>query len=145
MSLLRRAGTAWQRNSWPATNQQYDCALNSSTTSSYLSLHTSDSAADESKEFPEVCSQDEYLQLSDHECSAQVQQGFDSSSPWPDAEALAEADKVPLYDSEGNMRLFKTLYTGETAIGEQQLIIFVRHFFCGVSGSDISPGLALRG
>jgi hypothetical protein len=44
-----------------------------------------------------------------------------------------EVGNVPIFDAEGNSRPFKSLYTGNQAIGEQQLIIFVRHFFCGVS------------
>jgi hypothetical protein len=44
-----------------------------------------------------------------------------------------EAGNIPIFDAEGNSRPFKSLYTGNQAIGEQQMIIFVRHFFCGVS------------
>lgn len=55
------------------------------------------------------------------------------SDDCPSRRILAEAGKVPIYDADGSSRPFSTLYEGELAIGEQQLIIFVRHFFCGVS------------
>ncbi|KAF2404690.1 hypothetical protein EJ06DRAFT_215991 [Trichodelitschia bisporula] len=53
------------------------------------------------------------------------------SDTLPSARALAEAGEIPLFDSEGNERKFRSLYEGDDAIGEQQLIIFVRHFYCG--------------
>jgi hypothetical protein len=53
----------------------------------------------------------------------------------PSQEALDRAGDVSIFDAEGNSRPFRSLYEGPRAIGEQQLIIFVRHFFCGVSPS----------
>jgi len=54
------------------------------------------------------------------------------SDDCPSRDTLAEAGKLPIYDADGSSRPFSSLYEGELAIGEQQLIIFVRHFFCGV-------------
>jgi len=56
----------------------------------------------------------------------------DLSDDCPSRETLAEAGKIPIYDADGSSRPFSSLYEGDLAIGEQQLIIFVRHFFCGV-------------
>jgi hypothetical protein len=58
---------------------------------------------------------------------------MDSPSKLPSEATLEEAGNVPIFDADGNSRPFKSLYSGNQAIGEQQLIIFVRHFFCGVS------------
>jgi hypothetical protein len=75
---------------------------------------------------------------SSFDLDAYYAQFFDStdeielSDDCPPRETLAEAGKIPIYDADGSSRPFSTLYEGELAIGEQQLIIFVRHFFCGV-------------
>lgn len=53
------------------------------------------------------------------------------SEDTPTQEKWLAAGEIPIFDSDGRSRKFKTLYEGEQAIGEQQLIIFVRHFFCG--------------
>lgn len=58
---------------------------------------------------------------------------LDVSDECPDRGTLAAAGEVPLYDAHGNMRPFKTFFTGLDAIGDRQLIIFIRHFYCGVS------------
>ena len=58
---------------------------------------------------------------------------LDVSDECPDRGTLAAAGEVPLYDAHGNVRQFKTFFTGLDAIGERQLIIFIRHFYCGVS------------
>jgi hypothetical protein len=48
----------------------------------------------------------------------------------PDAKALQEAGELMIKDEHGKEVTFKSLY--EDKSGTQQLIIFVRHFFCGV-------------
>jgi hypothetical protein len=53
----------------------------------------------------------------------------------PDEDMLQAAAELPILDEKGNVRSFKSLYSGSLAIGRQNLIIFVRHFFCGVRGS----------
>jgi hypothetical protein len=58
---------------------------------------------------------------------------IDSPSSLPSETAWRLAGEVELIDSDGNKRPFKSIYSGSTAVGEQQLVIFVRHFFCGVS------------
>jgi hypothetical protein len=58
---------------------------------------------------------------------------FESPCKLPSAKAWELAADVSLFDDDGNSRPFRTIYTGPEAIGEQQLIIFVRHFFCKVS------------
>ena len=48
----------------------------------------------------------------------------------PDAKTLEEAGELLIKDEYGKEVPFKSLYEGK---GGQQLIVFTRHFFCGVS------------
>lgn len=50
----------------------------------------------------------------------------------PDSKTLEEAGELMIKDKDGNQIPFHSLYTNKPA-GQRQLIIFVRHFFCGVS------------
>lgn len=63
----------------------------------------------------------------------ELRANIDITDAFPDSAKLEEAGSIPIYDSGGNSRPFASLYSGDDAIGEQQLVIFVRHFFCGVS------------
>lgn len=63
----------------------------------------------------------------------QFKEQINISDNLPDAQAVESAGEIPIFDSEGNSRPFKSIYSGELAIGEQQMVLFVRHFFCGVS------------
>jgi hypothetical protein len=56
----------------------------------------------------------------------------DAHRELPSKEALDKAGEHMIQDENGNEIAFKTLYTDKPA-DERQLIIFVRHFFCGVS------------
>ena len=49
----------------------------------------------------------------------------------PDAQTLKQAGELWIYDESGAHIQFKQLY--ENKKGMQQLIVFIRHFFCGVS------------
>lgn len=78
----------------------------------------------------------------DYECSFDFEEYFeklqheiDISDSRPNDDMLSQAGKIPIFDSDGIGRPFSSIYSGETAIGEQQMVIFVRHFFCGVSES----------
>ncbi|KAF2149246.1 hypothetical protein K461DRAFT_231206 [Myriangium duriaei CBS 260.36] len=62
---------------------------------------------------------------------AQFDGQLDVSDDPPSREVLAEAGEIPLYDSAGNTRLFKTLFSRGEVVGSRQLIIFIRHFYCG--------------
>lgn len=56
----------------------------------------------------------------------------DSHREIPDAKTLSEAGDLQIQDETGAKIPFKTLYTDKPS-SEQHLIIFIRHFFCGVS------------
>lgn len=60
---------------------------------------------------------------------------LDISDEPPTPAALASAGEIPVYDAAGNSRLFKSLYSVGDVVGDRQLIIFIRHFFCGVRPS----------
>ena len=58
-----------------------------------------------------------------------------------DIPTQADLDKCAdllVLDAQGTSRPFRTLYTGE-GVAPRQLIIFVRHFFCGVSILFLMP------
>lgn len=46
-----------------------------------------------------------------------------------DAKTLQEAGELKIKDERGQEVVFKSLYEGQPG---RQLIIFIRHFFCGV-------------
>lgn len=46
----------------------------------------------------------------------------------PDAGSLSQAGELQVLDEQGSKVPFKSLYTGEG----RSLIVFIRHFFCGV-------------
>jgi hypothetical protein len=56
----------------------------------------------------------------------------DVNDELPTERDLKRAGDLLLLDSKGQSRPFKDLYTRE-GIAPRQLIIFIRHFFCGVS------------
>ena len=47
----------------------------------------------------------------------------------PSAEVLQQAGDLKIKDESGNEVAFKSLYEGQSG---RQLIVFIRHFFCGV-------------
>lgn len=57
----------------------------------------------------------------------------------PSPSVLAEAGDLTIKDSAGNTVPLKSLYADKPS-SEQQLIIFIRHFFCGVRPhQNLSP------
>lgn len=49
----------------------------------------------------------------------------------PDPTTLAEAESIPVYSADGREIPFGSLYRPDMAVHQRQLIIFVRHFYCG--------------
>lgn len=56
------------------------------------------------------------------------------SSKLPTVADLQKVADLPVLDADGQSQPFKNLYSGSKA-AQRVLLIFVRHFFCGVSGS----------
>lgn len=50
----------------------------------------------------------------------------------PEAKTLSEAGDVLIKDKDGKELPLKSLYTDQPG-DERQLIVFIRHFYCGVS------------
>lgn len=63
--------------------------------------------------------------------------GAPSHRELPDEKTIAEAGEVMIKDKDGQDIPLKSLWSGKGE-GEKQLIIFVRHFFCGVSRTFIT-------
>lgn len=61
----------------------------------------------------------------------------------PDEKTLAEAGEIMIKDKDGGQLALKSLWSGK-AQGEKQLIVFIRHFFCGVSVARARPLEARR-
>ena len=53
----------------------------------------------------------------------------------PSLEELKAVEDIPVFDSKGVERAFKSLYSGPGSSG-RVLVVFVRHFLCSVRASD---------
>ncbi|OJD35251.1 thioredoxin-like protein [Diplodia corticola] len=53
------------------------------------------------------------------------------SDDCPSEKSLQEAGDTIIYDVDGIGRPFKNFFQGDMAIGQRQLVLFVRHFYCG--------------
>lgn len=53
----------------------------------------------------------------------------------PSLEELKAVEDIPVFDSKGVERPFKSLYSGPGSSG-RVLVVFVRHFLCSVRASD---------
>lgn len=60
------------------------------------------------------------------------QGSVDSNNELPSAETMRKIEDYVVLDRDGKSHTFKSLYTGKH-VARRVLIIFVRHFFCGVS------------
>ncbi|TKX20256.1 hypothetical protein C1H76_7556 [Elsinoe australis] len=74
---------------------------------------------------------DDSCQFDNSDWFAQSDGEIDISDDPPSREALQEAGEIPVYDAAGNSRAFKSLYSLGDVVGDRQLIIFIRHFYCG--------------
>jgi len=50
----------------------------------------------------------------------------------PPPERIREVEEYMLLDKDGKTHSFKSLYNGKN-VARRVLVIFIRHFFCGVS------------
>ena len=55
----------------------------------------------------------------------------DDSDPCPDRATLAAVYDIPVFDAQGAARSFGSLFDPQYTNHQRQLIIFVRHFYCG--------------
>jgi hypothetical protein len=57
---------------------------------------------------------------------------INTNNDLPTMETLKAVENFPILDQDGKAVPFKTLYTGPN-VARRVLVIFIRHFFCGVS------------
>lgn len=57
----------------------------------------------------------------------------------PSAETIRRIENYIVLDKHGKTHTFRSLYTGRS-VARRVLVIFVRHFFCGVSGPQTQGG-----
>lgn len=78
-------------------------------------------------------------QFDNNDWFANFRTDIDISDEAPQDEALLRAAEIPVFDSTGLSRPFGSLCSSSTAspheVSDRQLVIFIRHFFCGVSDS----------
>ncbi len=59
---------------------------------------------------------------------------LDTNNDLPSRATLKKIEDFPILDQDGKAIPFKNLYTGPN-VPRRILVIFIRHFFCGVSDS----------
>ena len=64
---------------------------------------------------------------------AQCPEPIESEESLPSDKDWDRAKDIMLYDQQGEGRPFRSFIEGDQVMGSQQLVILVRHFFCGVS------------
>lgn len=67
----------------------------------------------------------------DHDVELDFDGAVDTNHDLPTPETLRKIDKYVVLDRDGRSHTFRSLYTGRH-VARRVLIIFVRHFFCGV-------------
>lgn len=77
------------------------------------------------------------MQDSDHDHLLAGSRGDDDvevSSELPTKEMIEKAADIPIFDAEGKSIPFENLYRPSNPFEKKRvMVIFVRHFFCGVS------------
>jgi len=71
----------------------------------------------------------------------------DDTDECPDRATLAAVNEIPVYDAEGAPRPFGSLYDPNSAPHQRQLIIFIRHFYCGACQAylkALTDGISMR-
>lgn len=77
---------------------------------------------------------DEAIMPNDSDTKSSPQDGDLSHYDLPDAKTVEEAGELDVLDKDGKKIRFKSLYAEQ---GKKHVIIFIRHFFCGVSRQKI--------
>jgi hypothetical protein len=69
--------------------------------------------------------------LDDIDSTADFEGDVNTNNDLPTQQTLKKIENLPILDSDGKTIPFKNLYTGPN-VARRVLIIFIRHFFCGV-------------
>lgn len=92
-------------------------------------------------------SQQDTLRLSTGDngvASLDFQGSVDSNNDLPSLATIKKIENYHVLDRDGKSHTFRSLYTGKH-VARRVLIIFVRHFFCGVSSGTWTPPGPLLG
>lgn len=103
---------------------------------SSLSLDDQYSELDSASSFVDSC------QFDTHDWFANCKTDIDISDEAPSDNVLSRAAALPVFDANGKSRTFGDLCSPESRrpeeFGQRQLVIFIRHFFCGVCHHNLS-------
>ncbi|TKA63290.1 hypothetical protein B0A49_11103 [Cryomyces minteri] len=134
----REDGTATTspKSSSSPSSPKSPSSTKSSSRHSYQNSQSSASTAATSIQ-PEVDSSGTSCHYDADDFFARCREDLDVSDDYPTASTLAQAGDVPIFDANGQSRPFKSIYSGDTVIGERQLVLFIRHFYCGACQSYI--------
>lgn len=69
--------------------------------------------------------------------TAEFEGEVNTNNDLPTQQTLQKIQNLPILDADGKSIPFKNLYTGPN-VARRVLVIFIRHFYCGVS---LSPDL----
>lgn len=71
-----------------------------------------------------------------HSPGSSIEFDINTNNDLPTRETLQKIQDFPILDQDGKAVPFKTLYTGPN-VTRRVLVIFIRHFFCGVGSLTI--------
>jgi len=94
-----------------------------------------------------VVSPDDWFDYFNSESSLDLSSEISKEDVCPDRATLWNVQGMPIYDAEGRGRTFGSLFDPDAATHERQLIIFVRHFYCGACQAylkDLTRGISIR-
>ena len=80
-------------------------------------------------------------------CQCDPDLPIDDTDECPDGATLAAVYDIPVYDAEGTPRSFGSLYDPTYTPHQRQLVIFVRHFYCGACQAylqALTDGITMR-
>lgn len=87
---------------------------------------------------PPATAQDEAGAACDYDPSGDFKGDLQVSQALPTNDEVAKCADMLVLGADGESRPFRSLYSGE-GVASRQLIIFVRHFFCGVRPATSPP------
>jgi hypothetical protein len=89
---------------------------------------------DETSASPKQSADDSLNNLEDVDSTADFEGNLNTNNDLPTQKTLKKIENLPILDADGKSIPFKNLYTGPN-VARRVLIIFIRHFFCGVRPS----------
>jgi len=66
-----------------------------------------------------------------------IPEDLEVSDELPGIDTIEDAAELPVYDENGVGCSFGSLFSGDRVVNQRQLFVFVRFFYCGVSGERL--------